>query len=446
MFNKLKLMLNFPSLAKDSSLVFGLKVFGMTIGYMFTILVSNFYGAEVLGIYTLSFVFLQIVSTLGRLGVDTASVKFIAEYKEKKENRQIQNFYYMVLRIILPFVILLSLVAIFLSPYIAEYVFNKEYLAPYLQLISLAIVPYVFIFIHSESLRGLQKNKEYIILQNISTTFVASIFLSLAIFYTIKSTFLPLLVLVLAIYCTFFYSAWLWRKEMSSLCNGLQKISVDSADNLTYKKVFSVALPLTFTSYLAMIMGSSDIIMLGIFMTEYYVGVYSVVIKLSTMSLIVFMAVNTITVSKFSAYWGVGKLAEMKRLGTESTKLILYFSLPIFIIIWIFPVEILHMFGAGFEEGASALIVMTVGQFLFIIAGPVWQMLNMTNKQKVFFYFSLISAAVNILLNYILIPTHGIIGAAYATVTGGVVLNILCIGYIKAKFGILTMYIPLYKD
>lgn len=446
MLKKIRSKLSFSDLAKGSSVAFGLRIFGMLVGYIFTLMISNYYGAEALGVYSLSFVFLQMIATFGRLGIDMTSVKFIADYNIKNENNFIKKFYYMVVKFVFPFSILVSLIAIYLSPYIAKYVFNKEYLSEYFQLISLAIVPYIFIFIHSESLRGLHKIKEYMFLQNISTTLIAFILLLVAIFYTMEALYVPIFVLVVAIYLTFFTSIWLWKKELSNVYNNVKKVLLgNEKDGLTYKKIFSVALPLTLTSYLAIIMGSTDIVMIAMFMTEKDVGIYSIVIKLSTISLIVFMAVNTITVSKFAAYWGKNKLLEMQNLSNESTKLILYFSLPIFLIIWIFPTEILGMFGKAFEEGVSALIIMTVGQFLFIIAGPIWQMMNMTNKQKIFFYFSLMSAIINVVLNYILIPIHGIEGAAYATVAGGIVLNLISILYIKLKFNILTLYIPFYK-
>jgi O-antigen/teichoic acid export membrane protein len=419
---------------------FGLRVFGMVIGYLFTLYISNYYGASVLGLYSLSFVFLQIIATISRLGIDTATVKFIAEFNEKKEYSFIEKYFSMINKFIFPFSFIVSIVTWFSSPYIAIYLFEKEYLTEYFQLISLSIVPYTFIFIYSEGLRGLHKIKEFMFLQNISNTFIAIIILIFLTLFFVNESYNPILALVVSLYATFFLGFYLWKKELKLFSS--KKLINKTSRKLTYQNILQISLPLTLTSYLALIMGSTDTIMIGMYLTEKEVGLYSVVLKLSTMSLIIFTAVNTVTVAKFSSLWAEQKMDDMRILARKSTNLILYISLPIFLTLWIFPNEILSIFGSEFREASFSLIVMIIGQFLFIVAGPVWQMMNMTDKQKVFFYFSSLSAIINVVLNYYLIPIYGIDGAAIATVTGGIVLNVLSIVYIKFKFNFLTVYLP----
>jgi O-antigen/teichoic acid export membrane protein len=327
----------------------------------------------------------------------------------------------MINKFIFPFSFIVSIVTWFSSPYIAIYLFEKEYLTEYFQLISLSIVPYTFIFIYSEGLRGLHKIKEFMFLQNISNTFIAIIILIFLTLFFVNESYNPILALVVSLYATFFLGFYLWKKELKLFSS--KKLINKTSRKLTYQNILQISLPLTLTSYLALIMGSTDTIMIGMYLTEKEVGLYSVVLKLSTMSLIIFTAVNTVTVAKFSSLWAEQKMDDMRILARKSTNLILYISLPIFLTLWIFPNEILSIFGSEFREASFSLIVMIIGQFLFIVAGPVWQMMNMTDKQKVFFYFSSLSAIINVVLNYYLIPIYGIDGAAIATVTGGIVLK-----------------------
>jgi O-antigen/teichoic acid export membrane protein len=277
-------------------------------------------------------------------------------------------------------------------------------------------------------------------LQNISNTFIAIIILIFLTLFFVNESYNPILALVVSLYATFFLGFYLWKKELKLFSS--KKLINKTSRKLTYQNILQISLPLTLTSYLALIMGSTDTIMIGMYLTEKEVGLYSVVLKLSTMSLIIFTAVNTVTVAKFSSLWAEQKMDDMRILARKSTNLILYISLPIFLTLWIFPNEILSIFGSEFREASFSLIVMIIGQFLFIVAGPVWQMMNMTDKQKVFFYFSSLSAIINVVLNYYLIPIYGIDGAAIATVTGGIVLNVLSIVYIKFKFNFLTVYLP----
>jgi len=443
MLDKLKIKFNSSYLLKDSSISFLIRIIGMILGYILIMIISNYYGAEALGIYSLSFVYIQMMAMISRLGMDTAIVKFTAEFNEKKDFLSINNTYFLILKIVLPVSITLSIIGYFLSPYIASMVFNKDYLTYYFQISSFIILAYVFIFIHSEFLRGLHKIKEFMYLQNIYTTGFGLFLIILFLYFFEKNIEIPLITLLVSIFITFLISTYIIKRNISNL-NKKNRSKMGEGINL--KKLLTIALPLTFTSYLTIIIGSTDVVMLGMFSDEKYVGIYSVVNKLSTSTLIVFMAVSTITIPKISALWGKKDINEIDKLNKKSTELIILLSLPIFIIIWVFTDEILGLFGSEFVEGSKALLLMSFGQFLLILAGPVWHMMNMTNKQKVFFYFSLLSALVNIILNYYLIPKYNIVGAAIGTFSSVVFLNILSIIYIKKSFGLLTLYIPFKKE
>jgi len=439
MISKLKDKFNSSNLIKGSSISFIIRIIGMALGYFLTFTISNYYGASALGIYALSFVFIQMIAMLGRLGMDMALVKFIAEYESKKEYYLIRKVYFMAIKFVIPLSLLLSIAAYYSAPYIAEYIFNKKHLSNYFEIASFAILPYTLIFINTESLRGLHKIKVYMLYQNITTTATILFLLLVAFSYDKNDLYIPVLALVIAITITFILSSFSWKNHLKRQTKSFLK---SSKNIISDKGLLSIAIPLTFTSYMSIIMGSTDTVMLGMHATEKEVGIYSVVLKLATASLIVSMAVNTLTVPRFSEYWGQRNIKALKKLSNESTKLILYISLPIFILLWFFPAWILNIFGEDFQAGVTALIILSFGNFSLIIAGPAWQMMNMTEKQKTFFYFSLVSAMTNILLNYFLIPLYGMLGAAIATTTSSLILSIMCIIYIKKVFNILTLYIP----
>ncbi|MCK5536143.1 MAG: polysaccharide biosynthesis C-terminal domain-containing protein, partial [Bacteroidales bacterium] len=126
----------------------------------------------------------------------------------------------------------------------------------------------------------------------------------------------------------------------------------------------------------------------------------------------------------------------------QSTKLIFWISSPLLIIFLLFPSLILGFFGEEFIIGSMALIVLVCGQFINSIVGPVGQIMNMTGYQKVLQYTAIISATMNIMLNYILIPEYGITGAAVATAFSGILWNIMCVIYIYKKLNIKSIYLP----
>ena len=63
----------------------------------------------------------------------------------------------------------------------------------------------------------------------------------------------------------------------------------------------------------------------------------------------------------------------------------------------------------------NTLIILSVGQFFNAYCGSIGYLLNMTGKEKIFKNAILIGAILNIILNFVLIPYWGIIGAAVAS-------------------------------
>jgi O-antigen/teichoic acid export membrane protein len=101
----------------------------------------------------------------------------------------------------------------------------------------------------------------------------------------------------------------------------------------------------------------------------------------------------------------------------------------------LFRKSILNLFGAEFIEGEIVLIVFSIGLLFNAMIGSVALILNMTSYQKELRTITLISAALNLVLNYILIKKYGINGAAYASIIAAVFLNVSCAILVKNKLG-----------
>jgi O-antigen/teichoic acid export membrane protein len=104
----------------------------------------------------------------------------------------------------------------------------------------------------------------------------------------------------------------------------------------------------------------------------------------------------------------------------------------------VFSDFILGIFGDSFIQGKMAFIIITVGVFLNVITGNVDQILNMTNNQKVLRNCTIFGFALNVVLNYFLIPKYGIVGAAIASMFTNVIFNVTCLFFIKKRLGFYT--------
>jgi O-antigen/teichoic acid export membrane protein len=148
----LKNDIHLSELLAGSSIAFILKITGIVFSYIFILLVTRNFGAGAMGIFALSTTVLSVFSILGKLGLDTALLRFIAEYSSQGRPNMVKGTYMKSMRLLIPFSLLLSVMLYLLSPYISKYVFHKEYLSVYFRIVSFALLPLVLI---NKPLQGL---------------------------------------------------------------------------------------------------------------------------------------------------------------------------------------------------------------------------------------------------------------------------------------------------
>ena len=126
-------------LNKGSS-AFILKIIGSLLGYIFLLLVTRTAGAETWGVFALCLALLNIISIFSRMGIDTALLKYVAQFKGKMS--EIKDIYFQGIYLVLVLSIVFSILLYLFSDLIAELVFQKSQLSSYFKIISFALVPF----------------------------------------------------------------------------------------------------------------------------------------------------------------------------------------------------------------------------------------------------------------------------------------------------------------
>ena len=84
-----------------------------------------------------------------------------------------------------------------------------------------------------------------------------------------------------------------------------------------------------------------------------------------------------------------------------------------------------QVFGGPYVQAYSALCILVIGQLINAVMGSVGLFLSMTGHEKETLRALAISAILNVVLNALLIPKFGIIGAASATAVSVVLWNVI---------------------
>jgi O-antigen/teichoic acid export membrane protein len=423
-------------LIKWFSIAFFLKILGVIASYIFIYLVTHYFDAKGMGIFALLFTLLQILSLIGRFGIDTAIVKFVSEsIVEDKCN--ILKIYRSSFLLVSSISIFISIVYFLIAPFIAEVIFHKPHLTLAFQLISIAIFPLSIRFLNAEFLKSLKEITQYALLQYIIVFILGILILFILIisYDTKNNVILPIVVLVISMVITSIISFILLYKKIKKLYSFRKlKELLNTREFFSFKKLLNIAIPLFFASSFSFFIVWTDTIMLGIFRTEEEIGIYNVAIKVVFIMLFPLTAISSVLMPKIATFWKTGSMEKIKDINKKSLLLIASInSVPLFIFLF-FPEFVLSIFGKSFIDGSKALIMLSIGYFINAILGVLEYTLQMTIYQK--FYSNLIIFVffINLTLNYILIPLYGINGAALATSFSLILSKILIIYFYFRKF------------
>ncbi len=206
--------------------------------------------------------------------------------------------------------------------------------------------------------------------------------------------------------------------------------------NYEINKWFKSVLPLIFSTGLIIINSHIDIIMVGALASETEAGFYRTASRLATFVPFFLLAANSATAPYISSLHTEGKKAQLQNILTVVARLAFIATLPLLAILIIWPEFILTLlFGHAFAVASTALIILTLANFFNVAMGQVGQVMALTGHERLTAYTVLIAVIINIGLNYILVPQHGINGAAIATGVSIIIWNGLLAYWTVKKTG-----------
>ena len=185
----------------------------------------------------------------------------------------------------------------------------------------------------------------------------------------------------------------------------------------TAKNLLKESFPLIFSGFAILIFMKIDQIMLGQIKGNSEVGIYSAAVRISELWYFIPTAIVSSVSPTIYAAKEKSEHHYYKRIG-ELLRLLTYISLAISIPMTFFSKNlILMIFGSGYIE-AGGILAVHIWASLFVFMGVAtlpWfiaEKLNHISLGK-----TVLGAIMNVILNFLLIPKYGGIGAAIATIS-----------------------------
>jgi len=180
-----------------------------------------------------------------------------------------------------------------------------------------------------------------------------------------------------------------------------------------------------------------DLLIVGLFLTPVDIGIYRIASQMALFSSFGLQAINVAVGPRFARLYALNEKEKLQRLVTLSARAVLIFNLFITLFFLIAGKGLLSMvFGAAFIGSYEPLLILLIGQFINSAAGSVGLILNMTGHENDTAKGITIALITNIVLNFLLIPVLGLIGAAIASAISMIVWNAILWWIVRKKTGI----------
>jgi O-antigen/teichoic acid export membrane protein len=407
---------NIVTAAKGGSIGFLGKLFVQFTSLFFIFIVTRFLGTEQYGLYKLVVTISMITASICMIGLDGGIKRFLSIGRVENNTAKIWG----VMRIgtIVPGLIGLALtLTIFLGAnLISDYIFNKPELAQPLRLISLSI-PFLILVQSFKAIAVGFKKVEYAVyaydlgfntiklLLSITILFLGYQILGLIVVYIISAVISALLLFYL----------------IKAL---LPKPTVVKAEYQT-KEIITYSLPLFLSLLLNQFGRNFETLVLGSYGLLVDVGIYSVILSISAIGNMGFVALRTIASPIFTELHSEGNYDKLKTFYQTVTKWSLTFNLPIFLFLVIFGTNVLQLFGNDFNAGFTGLVILSASALFNASVGACGALLNMSGYSKINFYNSIIYLVCTLALDFALIPSFGLTGAALAGSLTIIIVNSL---------------------
>jgi O-antigen/teichoic acid export membrane protein len=394
-------------IAKGAGIVYAGAIIGGGLRYLFQVIVARHMGVELFGLFSLGFAVFSVAKVIASLGMRRGVVRYVSLYQGEGDQRRVKGTINLATALSLGGGIVVGLSLLALSNVLAMDVFHAAELTNVLRLLAIAIPFFALTTVLLSATQALRIMRYNVYVRDL--------------FEPLSRITLVILVFLLG-----------WKLWGAIFAFAVSIVGGTCLSFLFYRKVFHLAVmdrvqpifepkrllafcwPLLLASCLYPMEAWISTFILGHFAAPEAVGVFSVAYRTSLLVQGILMSFNIMFAPIISDLYHREEIGELRGLFKIVARWVFSLSFPVALLMIVFSQEILTAIGWDFAAGATSLIVLSVGQIANSASGSLGVMIDMSGRTKI----TLLNATLHLLLQtglcFLLIPRHGIVGAALA--------------------------------
>lgn len=408
---------NMLQTAKGGGFLAAGSLFEFGIRFVIAFLLARVLGASEYGMYNLAISAATIVASISALGMDDGMIRYIAMMVSKRDEKGVWGTLQIGFGIGIVMSLLTGVGLYFLAEPVGLHLFHEPDLVPLLRLFSFIVPPLTLSNILVGAARGFKRMDVSALAENVIQFIIRLILIGLLALFGLN-VFVASIVFGLSELAATLALIYLLHKHFSFK----RPISNGRRDT---REIFTFAMPFWMSGLLSKFRKNIQSVLLGTLDTVAGVGVFSIVSSINLVGRVSYQSIIASVKPFLAELYSQNNIQQMGQLYQTTTRWTLMTNLPIFLIMVLFPEQLLVIFGESFVVGASALAILAYAELANAGTGICGSIIDMTGFTKLKLVNSVTWVLLLAVTNYLLIPPWGVVGAAVATLISTTVINFL---------------------
>lgn len=398
------------------------------LGFVFVIIVTNLVSPNVYGIFTLGLSIAILTRQVSSLNLHRSLDYYLPRYLDESLNSQASYLIRRVATLAVVSSIVGGSLLVFLRNHISR-IFDAPELSGVILVFGVVVVLETLNEVLVRVFIGVKRMKYKFFTKDLS--------------FQLAKIVIALLLLGLGMEAVGLVVAYLTGVIVSLMLGGfffyrqITPILGDRSTSVSTQSLLSYSLPLMFAGIIYSVIGQIDFFVIGYFESSAAVGLYKVGFLLAgTLALI---RTSLATVFKPMVSETKSNLEALKDKYRTATRWIVLLTIPPTIILILVPRPYLELFfSTQYTKAATATTILSLGYLFNALLAPEGMMLEGLGYTRITLINSITMVAINGLLDIVLVPQFGIVGAAIGTAVA--MTTVSALGMLEVRY--LVGYFP----
>ncbi len=402
--------------AQSGSASFAGKVFLTGARLITAVVLARLLGAQQYGLYNLALVSATLIASFAVLGLDVGLVRFIAIMVSRRDQSGLSAVLRLGILVPLAFSVVAASSLFYAAEPLALNWFGDASLIPLLQVAGLLIPFLVWNNLGEAVLRGFHQLGLAVLINSFLQPALRFVCVWLVVLFW-ASALGGLTTYLLAVIASSILFLLVVKPYLSF---GETRPTAQLA-----RELMGFSLPVYLSDIAGAIGVSAQTFLLGAWGTLSGVGIFAIAGQLAMIGRFFHGSLVMATMPIISEMYDRGAREDLGRLFRATSKWSLTLNLPLFLILWIFPSQLLNFFGASFVEGTLTLQILALSTLVDTGTGIGGALLTMTGHTRLTLFNTIVSTLLSVGLGVLLIPRLGLVGAALAVLGAACAVNAL---------------------